>query len=283
MGKGIRPNKPKQKIKEYLYLDETEMNSILAQLENGIKTAITKTDEFADRTSKSDGRSKANEENGQVGMPGVANAQYKHQSSKSVNTTDESSTTSKNAIETVYNDYALDLLERKLKENNIITNIQQANDGRFIKINANLESILDFETIHDVLSLDSIMDILKTNDTFLNSDRTDVNSEIKNGFEAVKSLYKIFPNTTFLKVDNKSIFADNKNFRINKSQLQLISLSSRKITVLGKVEAKFSNENKSEAFDIAKMISSLYLNLLEPLGTKNGDQLIKPIAIYFND
>lgn len=282
-------------IREYVYLDETEVNSVLAQLKDGIPKVIRRINQTTSESTQTDGKS----DNYKAGAKGgfhllaEANGEYQHQSSHQNHV--GSSDMSQNAIDTVYSDHAIDIIEKELDEMGLMKAHTKQPDGKFVKLTQKF-NIMDFDSLKKFTTNKSIQELINDPDF----------DEFETAAIAIQELY---PNTVFVKLNSSIVIGDESNFRYNKTQLQTINFSSRKLTVIGRVEtvltptiinkiekplSDFSENSEKENSEkensdigkeflflgkIVPIFSMYFLRALFDL--KTDDRVIKPIAMYF--
>lgn len=111
MGKRKRAKKIKtKKIKEYLYLDNKEINSILAQFEDGIPQVIQNVRQSGINNSHTVGHK--NDYTGKMGAKFLAEAEGSYSRENNESNNESASEMSQEAISTVYDDYAVDIVTK---------------------------------------------------------------------------------------------------------------------------------------------------------------------------
>lgn len=281
-------------IREYVYIDETEMNSILAQFKDGIPKVIRKLNQTTSEASKTDSEGYKKTGGIQGGIPKLAEGKLDAESQNSHQKTIGNSDMSQNAIDTVYSDHAIDIIEDELNNENLIKNHAKQSDGTFVKLEQKF-SVADFELLKDFTNNSSF-------DDFINETHQKGAQKFKN---LTVTLHDQFPETIFIKLKNSLVIGDEHNFRYNKSQLQTANFTDRKLTVIGRVEAHLTEEltKKIESsFSDTSSEDTTYSNttiddsihkfggimplvsmycLLLVFQLKNEDRIIRPLAMYF--
>lgn len=287
-----KKTKPKEiTLKEYIYLDNIEMNSILAQFEDGIPQLIRSVQQST--TSYTDTHSKTKSFTQEGGIDVGAKAEIKHSSADADTGSELNGELNQQAIDTVYSDYAVDLIEDKLNQANALKTTSKQPEGAFVKLQSSF-SLFDFESLYNLTRSNAIYPLMKMADDYQPEWQT--NAETMS--QSAEVLNSIFSNTVFFKQKNSLAFAESNNLRMNLTQLQMLSNSTRKITMLGKIESIVSEEDISEepsvvqesedsesedSFEqirtIIPKMATYFLKMFT--GIKKDDRLIKPIAIYF--
>lgn len=265
-------NKPR----EYIYFDEVEINSILSQLDNGLTTVIKDLQSALEGDETTTNKSHKIKTEGRLntkiggGISTSKGNEEQHVSSKQK--------VSENAIETVYNDYALNLIIQRLKENQLLKENIGAEDGSFVKITANY-SIVDFGSFGNLFSLPFFKQMA--------GDRGTVEM-----IDTMFSTYsQVIGETELIHLTNALTFAKPEYFRMDKSQRRMLPFRKTKLTVFGIAEAKLNNNDLNFDFDqefekhpelLGSLSSNIAMLLLSEMGiVKQNDRLIKPIAMYF--
>lgn len=271
-------------IREYVYIDETEMNSILAQLKDGIPKVIRKLNQTTLEASKTDSEGNKRTSGIQGGIPKLAEGKIDSENQNTHQETIGNSDMSQNAIDTVYSDHAIDIIEKELEYEQLMHTHTKQSDGTFVKLKQEF-SITDFGLMKNFANNDSLDKLIDESD--------------KEGFQIFKdsaaALRGLFPETIFIKLKSSLVIGNEHNFRYNKSQLQSANFTDRKLTVIGRVEAVFTenvikkiaspfsdttvNNSISEIGEIMPLFSMYFLRLIFQLN--NEDRIIKPLAMYF--
>lgn len=280
-------SKKKINIKEYIYVDNIEINSLLAQFEDGIPQVIQSIRQSQKANTEGNSKAKSNGVKGGLNAGGVATVDHGQTNTEQFSETIQEM--NQEAITTVYNDYAIDILTKELDDAEVLKVTSKQRDGAFVQLTSTFE-IMDADTMDRMWNSSDLIEMM--------SSSSDGSIEWDAGIKAFSQVSNILnnslPETIFIKLPSAVILAENKNFRMSNAQLQSLQFTDRKITVLGKIESKASEE----ALDIAafgEMIGSSedlsqfgkvapYVNIFllnQFVGLKKDDRLIKPIAIYF--
>lgn len=263
-------------IKEYIYFDTAEINSILSQLDDGL---VTVQQELQQALSGTENHSETSGENEyKAGASLVVNGEAKYKRENKQGTSNQEQTISARTIESVYNDYAVNVIEKRLDSQQRLQNSTDVSDGSFVKVTSNY-SVLEFSTAKSLFSgseLTKIMNIDAQESLTANSMMTMFDASLKS--------------STLIRLSKATIIAENNNFRMNLAQRQMLQLRKSKVTVLGIIESKVEdsdlNSNLEDLNNHPELLGNfgtkLSLMLWAQLkAIKIGDRLIKPIAIYF--
>ncbi|MDY5628885.1 hypothetical protein [Limosilactobacillus coleohominis] len=276
-------------IKEYVYLDNLEVNSILAQFDDGIPKVIQEIKQSTE--SNSEGTSTAMNGNVEAGVDAIAKGTAKFGGEYSLNNNDTNSEMYQEAISTVYHDYAVNIVTQELDSAKLLKTTTRQSEGAFVQLTSHFNII-------DPVSIGSRIDNEMTS-FILDLDNDNNDSELeaaKQGFLLISQLgtllNKLFPESMLISTNNALTIAEKSNFRMNESQLKSLVLANRKITVLGKIESIVHDQDlnvdsiietiATNPSSITTLMPKLSFNTLSALNLiKKEDRLIKPIAIYF--
>lgn len=278
-------------IKDFLYVDEIELNSILAQLENGLPTVLHDMQEALSGNQDSIKKSKGRTISG--GVSAVATGSAAHQTINSENTIDIKQNISQQAIDTVYNDYAVNVIMKKLESNRLLKTTAHQEVGSFVELTSRFK-IFNFQSMYGLLHNKNLSEMVANQDSGIDKD------ELANQLDAISSMSsmadiysEILKHVDLISINNALIFAESKNFRMNSVQRKMLSLRKTKIRIFGIVESIVSEEdldisNINGSDEDLSGLSEFYnrtnfflISLLGKNIIKKDDRLIKPIAIYF--
>ncbi|CCI87614.1 DUF6414 family protein [Lactobacillus gigeriorum] len=268
-------------IKEYIYLDEQELNSILAQFENGIPQVIQSLIQESKGSSNSDKQIKS--KNANIGVSAGFHGDISETSSDEAGSSNSNVHMTQEAITTVYNDYAIDIVTKELDSSKLLKTTTKQEEGAFVELCSKF-TIIDPVSMGQKDDLASLMDLAKSVSDNNKPNESDEGSiDI---FAKVNTVFNtLFPKTTLIKTNNALTIADSDMFRINKTQLKFLSFSkNRKITILGRVQTKLEEKDFDfpENTNISEILPRLGLIALQSLDLlKTNDAIIRPIAIYF--
>lgn len=283
MSKKVKNNIKGKKIKEYIYLDNVEINSLLAQFEDGIPQVIQNVKQTG--LSNSETYSKGNTEKGKLGVA-VASGEYTHLSQSQ---NDETySSMSQEAISTVYSDYAVDIVTNELEKNNLLKLTALPEEGNYIQVTSNFE-LIDPASMGSNIDSSAFKEMVKWSDDKGGASLEDFDKTFKLLEAFSKILNDIFPNSVILKINHGLVIANIDNLRMTSAQLRMLSLSKRKITILGKIESEIDALEPDEVFKsfepqmIPEFFSRMGFFVISTVSNiSKNDRLIKPLAIYFN-
>lgn len=297
-------------MKEIIYLDTKLINSLLAQLDQGLilkQIAEENTSQSNhDEISRKKGRSMAGKVNAAVASGTVSNSNEEVDKSALVY-----SHGNRELVETVINDYSLDILINKI--NPLISDINECAEGGFIKEEDYFKAY-DFSLLKNAMDLKSLeflvsdekeeyekvnkeLSRLKRQNPAKNKqkiqelqDQLDV-STVYN-FERLHKLSSyvesLLSDCKIIKIGKTLSICEQENIRIPRSSLSLLNNSKRKATIIGIVASDIENKTNFEQFtdDPNQLLahgSSTFINIVTSSFeiTQNGDKFVRPIAIYF--
>lgn len=289
------------KTKDYIYLDDEFLNSHLAQLEKGLLVK-EQTERGAESTDATNFTHTVT-----TGLDGFFGLGAKIQSEICEGDNNVKSDFTKNMVENVLNDYAVDLLIEDCSTNGLLCDIKQSDEGDFILSSSKFQ-IYDFEY------LESITDSQRLAPFFSQSvppiapgphatkqERIEYQKQLKyyndsskipEEFEILHNL-SVFANALFedsvlLKLNTGLAICKRNKLRLNKAQASFENESDRKIKVFGVVSAAKKeihpdgNFPKLKINQLDKIPSIMFDITLSNLNMLyKNDKIIKPIAIYF--
>ena len=300
------------KIKDYIYLDESLLNSLTAQFGKGLVQGVTS--EFGSDNSVTT----SEHESYSGGIEGILTFGIRGVREGGTSSSETATESQKELIDSIVHDYAVDLLIKNCKnESLLIQNIDIATEGDFILVDSAFH-IYDFEYTKNLLDENNLklfteqrkdqtkelndqlkaLKKRKSNLTFVEQQQLfEIETQIKNLSE-IKMFSQInllsrFAETAFtgsilIGLNNSLALCDKGYFRMNRSQLSMLNDANRKIYIFGIIVSvkKTVNTNGSVG-DLAPndldKIPSIIIEII--LGSfnilKSGDKFIKPIAIYF--
>ena len=284
------------KTKDYIYLDENLLNSHLAQFEKGL--LIKETNEYGTESSDSEGGSST----AISGLDGIFGIGAKLQGEYTENDSSMESEFTKNVVENVLSDYAVNLLIQDCKNHGVLKDFNIAKEGDFISCCSSFQ-IYDFEYLKSITDPGCLTPILESHTQNPGSQatkkqRTDYlvsQKKSQKGTEGFKMIHnfssfadKLFANSILIRVSEGLAICKRQKLRLTPAQISFENEAAKKIKIFGTISTikektypvgltksfKPSNLDKvsSILFDI--VLSSF--NMLH-----NNDKIIKPIAIYF--
>ena len=141
------------KTKDYIYLDDGLLNSHLAQFEKGLLTKET----VAYGTESSDTTNGSN--SATVGVNGILGLGLKLQNKITYGDSNMESEFTKNMVENVLNDYAVDLLIEECSVNNLMKTLTSASEGDFLSFSSAFR-IYDFEYLKHITDAQVVKPLL---------------------------------------------------------------------------------------------------------------------------
>lgn len=297
-------------MKEVIFLDTKLINSILAQLDQGLilKQIVEENTSQSNHEETSSKKSST--------LSGKINAAVASASSTNSNEeVDKSALVYSNGnrelVETVINDYSLDLLINKIRD--MISDIDECVEGDFIKEEDSFKAY-DFSLLKNAMDIKSLeflvseekeefdkatneLSKLKKSNPAKNQDRIKQlqtlieNSTIYN-FERLHKLSSyvesLLSDCTIFKLGKTLSICEQENIRIPRSSLSLLNNSKRKATIIGIVASDIEDNTNFDQFtdDPNQLLAhgaSTFINIVTSSFeiTKNGDKFVRPIAIYF--
>ena len=291
-----------KKTKDYIYLDEDLLNSHLAQFEKGLltKEKIEHGVESADSTGGSIVST--------LGINGIFGIGAKLQNEISENDNSLESEFTKNMMENVLSDYAVDLLIGDCDSNGLLMDLTSSNEGDFVLFGSEFQ-IYDFEYLKNITDLKTLDPILGSDPALVNpgsqaSKQAKEEYKLKlqkhnkemetarNGFKLVND-FSTFANILFddsvpISLNGGLAICKRDKMRLNKAQISFENESNRKLLTFGVVSTT-KKENPSNSIhgafstnQLDKVPSIIFDILLSSFNMlHSGDKIIKPIAIYF--
>ena len=297
-------------MKEIIYLDMKLINSLLAQLDQGLilKQIVEENTSQSnhEETSSKKGKSVSGKLDVAVASGALSNSKEEIDKSALVY-----SNGNRELVETAINDYSLDLLINKISP--LITDIDGCSEGDFIKEEDYFKSY-DFSLLKNAMDMKSLEFLLsdekeayeKINKELLKlrkQNPTKNKERIKElqeqlevsticNFERLHKLSSyvesLLSDCKIFKLGKTLSICEQKNIRIPRSSLSLLNNSKRKATIIGIVASDIENETNFEKFtdDPNQLLShgsSTFINIVTSSFaiTQNGDKFVRPIAIYF--
>lgn len=282
--------------KDYIYLDENLLNSHLAQFEKGL--LIKETSEHGLESSDSTTGSMTAD----AGVNGIFGLGLKLQNQVSEGDSSSESEFTKNIVENVLSDYAVDLLIQHCTENGVLHDFNSALEGDFI-CHESVFQIYDFNYLKQITEPECLKHILPAPPSAPRShagkgERVEYlkqKTEIENALNSYNMLYhfstfadKLFSDSILIKLDGGLMICKRDKLRLNKAQISFENESGRKIQVLGVVSTVKEKTHPKGPFktfganDLDKVSSVLFDITLSNFDMlHDNDKIIKPIAIYF--
>lgn len=272
--------------KEIIYLNKTELNSALSQLNQGLLESLVKIKNNSRSTSSEAGKS------AKVGggLGGIFNLNAST-SDKDNETLDELFGEEKNIV---LNDFKLIALLKDAHPKSL----DIAKEGDFVQTSGKF-NISDFNFSESVLSGKNNSLNPKIKNFMKDIDAWDKNMETS--FKQVNH-YMQYANSLaqgniVLSMNGLISFINRENFRINSGELQALSYTDRSINIFGTVEAIIKKDSHELAEEMGNIFyddkgSLVNFGKIIPILTEfsflttglieKGDKFIRPIALYFD-
>lgn len=298
-------------MKEIIFLDIKLVNSLLAQLDQGL---ILKqiSEENSSEVNQDESSNQQTRSTSLRISAGVAGSDVSSTITEQAKSALVYSTGNRELVETAIDDYSLDILLDKISEN--IKTVQESSDGNFVRQIENLD-IYDFSLLKKGLDLklfapflpdqfeeynkiSNELKLLKKHNKSKNENRIkELTTQLDDSmFKHLKDLYELsnymeslLSDCTLMKSGNILSICDFNNIRIPKSSLSLLNGSKRKATIIEIVESEIENEiNFEEVSEASNKLLSHGVSMLINIATSSfgitnqGDKLVRPIAIYFD-
>lgn len=272
--------------KEIIYLNKTELNSALSQLNQGLLESLVKIKNNSRSTSSEAGKSAKLG----GGLGGIFNLNAST-SDKDNETLDELFGEEKNIV---LNDFKLIALLKDAHPKSL----DIAKEGDFVQTSGKF-NISDFNFSESVLSGKNNSLNPKIKNFMKDIDAWDKNTETS--FKQVNH-YMQYANSLaqgniVLSMNGLISFVNRENFRINSGELQALSYTDRSINIFGTVEAIIKKDSHELAEEMGNIFyddkgSLVNFGKIIPILTEfsflttglieKGDKFIRPIALYFD-
>lgn len=294
-------------MKDIIYVNQTLINSLLAQKDEGLAIGS----KYSDQNSEAVTKVEKEGINTNAGFSSIIKATVEGNSENS--TSNQLTKSASKYLDTVLDDYSLNLLIEKLNSETK-TNISQSVEGDFVSITDNF-SVIDMSILKNMTDDNSIVELTKLADeNYVEYEKlkkipkksrtqkiTNKMNTLKNSLpnlSEIDRLYKMvnlyaklyngaLPNTTLFSSDDSIVLANIDNLRITPAELTAISKAQRKLKVFGIVssikgdlETNATPDGDNIDFSI---MSTFFMDVV--LGSfnilKKGDRIIKPIAVFY--
>lgn len=277
--------------KEIIYLNKTELNSALSQINQGMLESLVETNNNSKVTTTEAGKSSKIS----GGLSSFFNG--------GIEVTDKDAEHFKTLFgeekNIVLNDFKLNALIEDIKPKSL----DEAEEGDFF-IDKGKFNISDFAFTEAVLAGPNSSTLNPRFKNFMKDiDAWDKGTE--SGFKLLNHYIQYVNSLTLgnliLSMDGIMGFVDKDNFRINSGELQALAYTHRHITVLGIVEAVIEDTGTKVGEEIENMFDDknpANQNIFENFGKiipklteltflttdviKKGDKFIRPIALFFD-
>lgn len=272
--------------KEIIYLNKTELNSALSQLNQGLLESLVKIKNNSRSTSSEAGKS------AKVGggLGGIFNLNAST-SDKDNETLDELFGEEKNIV---LNDFKLIALLKDAHPKSL----DIAKEGDFVQTSGKF-NISDFNFSESVLSgkNNSLNPKIKNFMKDIDAWNKDMETSFKQVNHYMQYANSLAQGNIVLSMNGLISFVNRENFRINSGELQALSYTDRSINILGTVEAIIKKDSRELAEEMGNIFyddkgSLVNFGKIIPILTEfsflttglieKGDKFIRPIALYFD-
>lgn len=276
--------------KEIIYLNKTELNSALSQINQGMLESLVEKNSNSKSTTKETGKSSK--------VSGGFSSFFNGGVGATDKDAEQLNTLFGEEKNIVLNDFKLTALINDVKPKEL----NEAKEGDFI-INAGKFNINDFNFTEAVLADPRSSALSPKFKSFMKDiDAWDKSTE--SGFKLLNHYIQYVNSLTLgnliLSMNGIVGFTNKDNFRINSGELQALAYTHRSITVFGIVEAIIEdtitevNEEIENMFDVTSTDQNIFKNFgkIVPKLTEltflttnvmnKGDKFIRPIALFFD-
>lgn len=297
-------------MKEIIYLDTKLVNSLLAQIDQGLILKQIAEENNSQGTHEETSNQESYSAGGRLGVPllsgNVSNTEITADKTALVY-----SSGNRELVETAIDDFSLDLLLDKIKPD--IKTIENVTEGEIVKEIDDL-TIYDFSMLKNTMDIDSLeiflpdivedyrkaekelKKISQANKEKHASKIAEIKSMLENSFifnvsrinKMSQYVESLLSDCSILKIGTSLCICEEQNTRIPKSSLALLNASKRKATILGIAAAEIETDLEFLNFggSPSRILShgpSMFINMVTNSFdiTKEGDRFVRPIAIYF--
>lgn len=276
--------------KEIIYLNKTELNSALSQINRGMLESLVETSNNSKGTTKEAGKSSK--------LSGGLSSFFNGGIEASDKDAEQLNTLFGEEKNIILNDFKLNALIEDIKPKSL----DNTQEGDFF-IDKGKFNISDFAFTEAVLAGPNSSTLNPRFKNFMKDiDAWDKGTE--SGFKLLNHYIQYVNSLTLgnliLSMDGIMGFVDKDNFRINSGELQALAYTHRSITVLGIVEAVIEDTDTEVGEEIENMFddNSVNQNIFDNFGKiipklteltflttnviKKGDKFIRPIALFFD-
>lgn len=263
-------------MKDYIYLDTDMLNSTLAQIDQGLLNS------FGENSDYSNSHSDSSEKTSSKGLEGFlqVGARYVREISEASAT--ELTHSQSKALDYVLDDYAVDLLLKKIKKlDNFNEDISESSEGDFVHFKGNFK-LFDFEMLKKITNSDTTsilfddetddmtearrkIKILKAQKNLPAQSRTALKEqedilkdhmkkqrESKEGIEIINKAATFADNilggSIFVQTNLSLSLCKRECFRLSQGQLTMLAETNRKLTLLALVSSIKENIHKDGVF-----------------------------------
>lgn len=303
-------------MKEFIYLDTKLINSYLAQMDEGLLAKATIGKNEQKTNGEEGGQQITKSGNVSGGVPGIVKAGTDYSQTEIDKFNFVFSESNTELVDTIMDDYSLDVLINKLTENKSLVMADQWKEGDFICIEDNFK-IYDFEMLEELTKKESVnLVMIETEELKREKQRLENLSKKKQksktekqkieelkekideqdstkNFELVRRFASfsqlLYPNSILIIIKNTMSILDKNNLRVNAPIIAALGQTRRKLKMLGIVISKRDNNilpkdgEQLETSVIASSTPAMFTEIiLDSYSLLEDDgYFIRPLAIYF--
>lgn len=285
-------------MKQFIYLDDVVLNSLLAQIDEGLLTSFGLTNTTGSQTKQNDDF---------TGKFSVGVSSTKGEVNYSTGTASSEKEDNSEIQTMILNDYAVDLLINKLGLSST-TIVNAASDGEIVLQEANFTRV-DFSELDNLFSNPALKTMMGMEDNINLGDTTGMTKgqimaaqkkakkEQHKTIDDISSLLSLgaaaFPSSALFASEDKTTLAIGKSEknRLSNAQMQMINGSEVPLKILcikrSTLDASaanlfddFSEQNIDVFFRLPEMFQALFFSSLRIVN--DGAALVEPIAIFFD-
>lgn len=138
-------------LREYVYIDQLEINSLLAQYNKGLKTQETKSEGSSSSASKSHKINGESKTSGKFGVPFLAEAAENLTVGKDKTTQTTVGSNSSDSLNIVPSDYSVEILENYIQNSGLVNVSSNKKIGSFVRLTKNFK-LINFNMIKNMTS-----------------------------------------------------------------------------------------------------------------------------------
>lgn len=297
-------------MKEIIYLDTKLVNSLLAQIDQGLILKQIAEENNSQGTHEETSNQESYSAGGRLGA-GLFSGNVANTEITADKTALVYSSGNRELVETAIDDFSLELLLDKIKDD--IKTIENVTEGEIVKEIDDL-TIYDFSMLKNTMDIDSLeiflpdivedyrraekelKKISQANKEKHASKIAEIKAMLENSFifnvsrinRMSQYVESLLSDCSILKIGTSLCICEEQNTRIPKSSLALLNASKRKATILGIAAAEIETDLEFLNFggSPSRILShgpSMFINMVTNSFdiTKEGDRFVRPIAIYF--
>ncbi|MBF7058608.1 hypothetical protein HXX29_07240 [Weissella confusa] len=284
-------------MKQFIYMDDIVLNSLLAQIDQGLVSAIHQ---------KASNSEKTEINNGFTGKVSIGVSSTNGSTEMTTGNSESETSATEEEQEIIFNDYAVTQLIEKLDLFDV-PNVADLPDGSVFKYTAKFKRV-DFSELESLLNSNALNSILQSNyaaESNLNVSNLSKQAAQKaikkaaekqmSEFDDIKKVIEIgslsFSQSPIFVSDDKLVIAIGRKekSRLSNAQMGMINGSNLKLTIIGikrsnvvfsEIESNDYFSDVSKFLQIPNFLQNLFFNSLEIVN--NGAATAQPIALYFD-